>query len=184
MRRFFYIDQTEQQVGPCSLEELAKAGVRKDTMVWYAGIADWTPAGDLPELDTLFAEGQPAVTYPRQQMPPSRMAEDTAQDNARRTGGGERTQYPESDGKPDSWLTFAIIATVLCCPPFGIPGIVYAAKVDVLWTAGRYDEAEKAAKSARMWTLVSVGVGFLFAVIWTIAQILLGVGLQALSEMV
>ena len=56
---------------------------------------------------------------------------------------------------PDSHLTWAIISTLLCCWPFGIPAIVNAAKVDKYWLAGHYDEAIKASNDAKKWANIS-----------------------------
>ena len=67
--------------------------------------------------------------------------------------------------KPDNFLVWAILATILCCLPGGIVAIVYANKVDTAWNAGNYQEAEEAAKNARMWTFISAGVGFAAMVI-------------------
>lgn len=78
--------------------------------------------------------------------------------------------------KPDSWLAWSIISAILCCWPFSIPAIVYAAKVDGLWNNGKYDEARKAAKDARMWTLISIGSAFLFWILYII--LILAVGLN------
>ncbi len=55
--------------------------------------------------------------------------------------------------KPDNFLIWSILSTVLCCLPTGIVAIVYANKVDSLWHAGNHLEAEEAAKNARLWTL-------------------------------
>lgn len=68
--------------------------------------------------------------------------------------------------KPNNWLWQSIIATVLCCLPFGIVGIVFAAKVDSNYYNGRYAEAERAARKAKMWTLLAVGTGLLYIIIW------------------
>ncbi len=70
--------------------------------------------------------------------------------------------------KPNSWLWQSIVATVLCCIPFGIVAIVYAAKVDSNYFNGKYEAAARAARNAKMWTLVAVGVGLLYLIIWTI----------------
>lgn len=63
--------------------------------------------------------------------------------------------------KPENFLVWAILTTVACCLPTGIVAIVYANKVDPLWYAGKQDEAEVAAKNARLWTFISLGVGIL-----------------------
>lgn len=60
--------------------------------------------------------------------------------------------------KPDNFLPWAILSTILCCLPFGIVAIVYASQVDGYWFAGNYDAARRSAKNARTWTWVSVGV--------------------------
>lgn len=61
--------------------------------------------------------------------------------------------------KPDNFLVWAILSTVICCLPLGIVAIVYANKVDSLWYAERYEEAEEALKKAKMWTYISAGMG-------------------------
>lgn len=60
--------------------------------------------------------------------------------------------------KPDNFLPWAIISTILCCLPFGIVAIVYATQVDSYWFSGNYEASRRAAKNARTWTWVSVGV--------------------------
>ena len=61
--------------------------------------------------------------------------------------------------QPKSYLVLSILATIFCCLPFGIPGIVFAAKVDNLWTSGFYQEAEEASRKAKNWTVASIITG-------------------------
>jgi len=68
--------------------------------------------------------------------------------------------------KPNNWLWQSIIVTLFCCVPFGIVGIVYAAKVDVLYFNGRYQDAEVASRSARTWTLVALLIGLVALISW------------------
>lgn len=70
---------------------------------------------------------------------------------------------PESQApmpRPDSYLVWAILSTILCCLPFGIVSIVYAAKVDSLYAAGNYREAQAASTNARKWAIISAVTGF------------------------
>ena len=68
--------------------------------------------------------------------------------------------------KPDNYLVWAILSTVLCCWPFGVVAIVMASKVDSLWASGCYDEACQASKDAKKWSIISaVSVG-LFLVLY------------------
>ncbi|MBP5769784.1 MAG: CD225/dispanin family protein [Bacteroidaceae bacterium] len=71
----------------------------------------------------------------------------------------------ENNQKPDNYLVWAILSTVMCCLPCGIVAVVYSNKVDSLWFAGNHQEALDAAKNARMWTFITVGVGVVLYVI-------------------
>jgi hypothetical protein len=58
-----------------------------------------------------------------------------------------------------NYLVFAILTTVLCCPPAGIPAIVYAAQVNGKLQAGDLAGAQAASNNAKMWCLISLGLG-------------------------
>jgi hypothetical protein len=58
-----------------------------------------------------------------------------------------------------NYLVFAILATVLCCLPAGIPAIVYAAQVNGKLQMGDVAGAQLASKNAKMWCLISAGLG-------------------------
>lgn len=72
----------------------------------------------------------------------------------------------ENQPRPQNYLVFAILTTVLCCLPAGIVSIVYAAKVNGLYAEGRYDEAQSASKNAKTWAIVSAALGVLFIIIY------------------
>lgn len=73
--------------------------------------------------------------------------------------------------RPKTWLVESILATLFCCLPFGVVGIVYATKVDSLIQQGLIDEAQKASDNARTWTLVALGCGLAIAIIYGIMAI-------------
>lgn len=75
--------------------------------------------------------------------------------------------------KPDNFLVWAILSTVLCCLPLGIVAIVYANKVDTFWYAERYEEAEDALKKAKLWTYISVGAGVAGVILSTFIMMIL-----------
>jgi len=58
-----------------------------------------------------------------------------------------------------NYLVFAILVTVFCCLPAGIPAIVYAAQVNGKLQVGDYAGAQQASKNAKTWCFVSLGVG-------------------------
>tara|TARA_R110000787_G_scaffold140982_3_gene254512 strand:+ start:504 stop:773 length:270 start_codon:yes stop_codon:yes gene_type:complete len=61
--------------------------------------------------------------------------------------------------RPQNYLVFAILTTILCCLPTGIVSIVYAAKVNTLYADGKFNEADAASKSAKTWAIVSAVIG-------------------------
>lgn len=73
--------------------------------------------------------------------------------------------------KPQSYLVFSIVTALICCNALSIPAIVYAAKVDLLWKGGFYDEAKKAADSAKMWSWISFGVGLIWGILIIFASV-------------
>jgi len=77
-------------------------------------------------------------------------------------------------GAVQNYLVFAILATVLCCLPAGIPAIVYAAQVNGKLQAGDIAGAQAASRNAKMWCWISLGLG-LATIAVSILLMLLGV---------
>ncbi len=67
-----------------------------------------------------------------------------------------------------NYLVFAILATVFCCLPTGIPAIVYAAQVNGKLQAGDLAGAQLASRNAKMWCLISLGLGLAVMVLYAI----------------
>ena len=61
---------------------------------------------------------------------------------------------------PPSYFIWAILSTAFCCLPFGIPAIVYAFKVDILYYNELYEEAQEASNKAKMWSIIAAVTGF------------------------
>jgi len=70
-----------------------------------------------------------------------------------------RPTGPATGAYVPNYLVFAILATVLCCLPAGIPAIVYAAQVNGKLLAGDIAGAQEASKNAMMWCWISAGLG-------------------------
>ncbi len=65
-----------------------------------------------------------------------------------------------------NYLVFAILATVFCCLPAGIPAIVFAAQVNGKLQAGDVAGAQAAANNAKLWCWISFGVGLAGIGVW------------------
>jgi len=71
-----------------------------------------------------------------------------------------------------NYLAQAILVTIFCCVPFGIPAIVFAAQVNSKLQGGDYTGAVEASKKAKTWCWVSFWVGLGFGVIYLVFKII------------
>ena len=77
---------------------------------------------------------------------------------------------------PKSWMVESILATLFCCLPFGIAGIVNASKVESKFYAGDIAGAKRASEEAGKWTKVSFFIGIGGIVLYAI---MMAVGVAA-----
>ena len=160
MHKYFYTDGTNNY-GPFTFEELRLKNITRQTLVWFQGMSTWEPAGNVVELNDLFKLVPPSressnMNYPASTIiqPPPRMNSNvTYEENS-------RFQVP-----PKTWLVESILATLFCCLPLGIVGIVNATSVESKYHAGDINGATKASENAKRWTLISFGIGIVSVVI-------------------
>lgn len=77
--------------------------------------------------------------------------------------------------RPDNYLVWAILTTILCCLPFGVVSIVYSCKVNNLWDAGQEQDAYDAARKAKNWAIASAVSGVVFSILYIVLIVVLGV---------
>ena len=143
----YYMHIGGQQVGPYEENELPSHGLTASTMVWREGMPDWVAASQVPELSHLL---------PPSQQPPSYQPQ---------PGYGPQQPYGAQPPMPDTYMVWAILATLLCCLPFGIVSIVKASQVSSLYNQGRYQEAVAASEAAKKWAIWSAIVGVVLSII-------------------
>lgn len=73
---------------------------------------------------------------------------------------------------PPNYLVQAILTTLLCCLPFGVVAIVYAAQVNSKFAARDFVGAKAASDSARMWCWISFGLGLAVGAVNAVMMIL------------
>ena len=188
MKQYFYASGSERR-GPVSFEEVRAAGLTPATLVWYEGLPDWKPAGDLPEFSDLFdAPDAPAVAPgppPLQARPPA---------PAPSAATPLQPQYPQGAGPgrrrgaydqqlagppPKSYLLEAILTTVLCCPPLGIVGIVNASKVESRFYAGDEEQAHYHSREAKKWVKYALIAGGVIVALYVVYFLFIIIGLGA-----
>lgn len=57
----YYYSTGGHQIGPISLDELLTKDIKRDTLVWKEGLADWVRASELPELANVLSKVPPPI---------------------------------------------------------------------------------------------------------------------------
>jgi len=76
---------------------------------------------------------------------------------------------PVTGGPPvviPNYLWQAIVCTICCCWPLGIPAIVYAAQVNTKVVQGDIEGARNSSKNAKMWCWIALGSGIAVSLIY------------------
>lgn len=166
----WYYSQNGGQAGPIEQTELAakitSGQVKGSDMVWRDGMGEWVAASQTAEFGSLVAQpASPVQGYAPQA--------DSLQ--------GQPYAVPRSGAQgyvPEipNYLWQAIVVTVLCCMPFGIPAIVFAAKVDGLKTRGETAQAMEASKQAKKWCIVALASGLTVGILYVLFVVLVMAG--------
>lgn len=54
MKKYF-LNDGQNQLGPFDINDLKFRDIKPDTNIWFDGLSDWTPAGQIEELNFLFS---------------------------------------------------------------------------------------------------------------------------------
>ena len=145
-----------KEYGPVSAETLhqwvAEGRANAQTQVQLEGSSAWTALGRLPEFAASTSAPPPAmgmpgpISSPVSSIPPG-------------------TKIP-------NYLVQAILVTLCCCLPLGIPAIVYAAQVNSKQAVGDIAGAEDSSSKAKMWCWIAFGLGLVSNLIVGAIQII------------
>ena len=86
---------------------------------------------------------------------------------------------PPSSGAPASVPNYLIpaIISLFCCLPLGIVGVIFAAQVNTKVAAGDTAGALDAAKKAKMFSFIAIGLGLLGIIGYVLFVVIMGVGM-------
>lgn len=83
--------------------------------------------------------------------------------------------YGQPSGEPPpNYLVWAILTTLLCFPPLGIPSIIYAARVNAMYAGGDIAGAQESSRKAKqfaIWSAASIIVVYGLLVILVVALV-------------
>ncbi|GAB2769039.1 CD225/dispanin family protein [Salinimicrobium soli] len=150
MKEYFFSDGLSKH-GPFTLEELKERKLSRNTMVWKHPMEKWIPAEELPELQDYFS------TQPPEMGGAGRPERPVVQRN-----------YEPEATRPRTWLVESILVTIFCCLPFGIAGIVNAARVESRFNCGDVAGARRSSEEAGKWTKIGFWIGVASIVLYFI----------------
>jgi Interferon-induced transmembrane protein len=86
---------------------------------------------------------------------------------------------PPSSGAPASVPNYLVpaIISLFCCLPGGIVAVIFAAQVNGKVAAGDTAGAQDAAKKAKMFAFISIGLGLLGIICYVLFVVIMGVGM-------
>ena len=193
MEKEYYIVEGDTRVGPLSIIQLSERGLEPSTLVWTAGMPDWTRADRVPELAPLLANRQSINeqesafgTYANPQQPSAGQYPNYQQPQQ---FGGFNNPVNQGSGYsnlPTNWKTLAIIATVVgflfsCIGGIvGIFGIVQASKAENAMRMGDDFTARSAWSTCKTLTIVSFvlsGIGLIANIFYISKFSTLGFGM-------
>jgi hypothetical protein len=154
---FKIIGADQRPYGPVSADQLRQwiAEERADgrTLAQAEGSSDWRPLSSFAEFAALFpVENQPSAGVP----PPVTGAQ-----------GGPAGSWRPLASRPEipTYLPHAILVTLCCCLPVGIPAIYYSAQVTRKLDAGDVEGAREASHRARTWFWIAFALGAIVVIV-------------------
>ena len=127
-------------------------------------------SGNASQDDHLQAVGSGEWTTLRKVLAQSGASRSTGNTgNSTRTAQTPREKFRKT--RPNNHMVWAILTTICCCLPFGIPAIVYASQVDKKFQQGDFQGAENSSRTAKTWCLVAFGLGIAYVAVFVIFEL-------------
>ncbi len=183
----FWIFLDGRQQGPYDLEQLMDMPVEPTTPVWFEGLPQWLPAGNVAELNPLFGKEAPATDA----------VEDKAAAQDVKAGETEVLVEEETtvevvtpvaeeapaagkyapgrrhynvNNRPDepcppTYLGWTIFLTVCCCSPVSLASLVASICVSSYYNSGSLAKSRKASEITAWLIMIAIALGFLPAML-------------------
>lgn len=167
-----------EQSGPYTLDELADKGIGPDTYVWSKGMSDWERADEVADICRYYRQRLSRLQHPAPLAPA--IPTTTSEPEPVTDPLPDPAEHDPDLPPPHGMLLAAILATIFCFPFTGVIAIYYSVKARNAWqesqrarsdfSAPLYNNRERedlrslmadAVRYAKMWTGISVFLGFL-----------------------
>jgi len=108
MKKYFY-SNGQEQVGPLTLEELKQQDIQPKTLIWFEGLEEWTPAGELVDMRHILELKPPPILREEknESIEVEKKTEETTENNKK-----QLKKYKYVDG----WLLLLCFALTIGSP--------------------------------------------------------------------
>lgn len=167
----YWIISDRQQTGPFDEADLENIQFDETTPMWHEGLPDWVPAVRIAAAKTIlerrmapqpmpdiYQTGAETVIVEDKQPEVYKVEIDPQPETVRPIQPADDRRV-----KPDNYLAWAIVSTILCCVPLGAVAIYFAAQVNTRFAAGDSAGAEKASERAQLWIILAIVLGLITA---------------------
>ncbi len=155
----YWIIENGQPVGPLSISELrVRRDFTADLPVWHNQLPEWTTVGQLPELASLLEEQEQPAEPAGQSQPAQQGVSSSTSSSWTRTEYNPVMTYGE-EKRPSAYIGWFIFATLCCCMPFGIAGLIMGYMVNRKWMKGDIEGAKKYSEYAAWCMILAFTLG-------------------------
>lgn len=165
---YFFVDEQGKQHGPVKAEYFRMHGIAASSLVWFEGLPRWVKASDVPYLKSFIkTHGVESLNQPSHY-------QDHLKSKLPAQGsvvGNPMEHLNLEVDVPKNWILESVLITLFWCFPFGIVGLIYAMRVDSLWSKGHYAESIKASRTAGCW----VKWGFMIVLVIILLYLLISI---------
>ena len=158
----YWINHNGVQSGPHDLEAIKQMGLTSSAYVWREGMADWMKITQMPELQGLYEMAPQAHDTAAQPAASPQHGEAVTGSPLEQQPTGQQYTPQDAEPCPPTNMVWAVLATIFCCIPLGIVGIIYANKVTKCYLTGDLEGAKKASETGAWWIIAAITIG----VIW------------------
>lgn len=151
----YWIIENGKPVGPFTTSELrVRRDFTRDLPVWYSELPAWTTVGQVPELASLLEEqAAESVHQPVQPQQTQQGGVFSSSAWTRMESNPQPAMAYGEEKRPSSYMGWFIFATLCCCLPLGIVGLILSYMVNRKWIKGDIEGAKKYSEYAA-WCLI------------------------------
>jgi hypothetical protein len=162
----YHVARDNQQLGAFAKEDTIdrynRGEILPTDLVWTEGMSTWQTAS------RVFGAPAPAVVTPPSVTPPSPGMPPPIPPPVTGVATPINAASPNLPPKPNNYLVWAILTTLLCCLPLGIVSIIFAAQVDGKYNSGDYEGARNSSAKAKKFSIVAAIVGVVCMVLYIV----------------